>query len=116
AARHLLVTRADDYPGLTWATAEGPLKERLAAEPGRSLYVVVEKILGEGEPLPADWVTYGTTGYEFINLINSLFVDPAREGDMTRVYRDLTGQEVRFDDLVYQSKFHVLQSSLASEL
>jgi (1->4)-alpha-D-glucan 1-alpha-D-glucosylmutase len=116
AARHLLSTRPDDYPGLTWPAAEGLLKERFAADPGRPLYAVVEKILGEGEPLPSDWATDGTTGYEFINVLNGLFVDPAREGDMNRVYRDLTGQEIRFDDLVYQSKFHVLQSSLASEL
>jgi (1->4)-alpha-D-glucan 1-alpha-D-glucosylmutase len=116
AARHLLQTKPDDYPGLTWSDLESPLKERFAAEPKRPLYVVVEKILGEGEPLPETWATDGTTGYEFINLINGLFVDAAREKDMTRVYRDLTGEETRFDELVYRSKFHVLQSSLASEL
>ncbi|HKA06860.1 MAG TPA: malto-oligosyltrehalose synthase [Gemmataceae bacterium] len=116
AARHLLATRSEEYPGLTWVIAEGPLNERFSTEPGHPLYVVVEKILGEGEPLPTDWATDGTIGYEFVNLVNSLFVDPARDGDMTRVYRDLTGEDIRFDDLVYQCKFHVLQSSLASEL
>ena len=29
--------------------------------PGKPLYVVVEKILGRGESLPADWQVYGTT-------------------------------------------------------
>jgi (1->4)-alpha-D-glucan 1-alpha-D-glucosylmutase len=115
-ARHLLDTRPDDYPGLTWAEAEGPLRERFSANPARPLYVVVEKILGEGEPLPAGWTTDGTTGYEFINLVNGLFVDPGREKEMSRAYRDLTGQETPFDELVYRSKFHMLQSTLASEL
>jgi (1->4)-alpha-D-glucan 1-alpha-D-glucosylmutase len=115
-ARHLLEARPDDYPGVRWAEAEGPLKERFAADPKRPLYVVVEKILGEGEQLPADWATDGTTGYEFINLINGLFVDPGREKDMTRVYRELTGQDTPFEELLYHSKFHMLQSTLASEL
>jgi (1->4)-alpha-D-glucan 1-alpha-D-glucosylmutase len=115
-ARHLIDTTPDDYPGLTWTEAEGPLRERFGANPARPLYVVVEKILGEGEPLPADWATDGTTGYEFINLINGLFVDPGREKEMSRVYRDLTGEDTAFDELVYRSKFHMLQSTLASEL
>jgi (1->4)-alpha-D-glucan 1-alpha-D-glucosylmutase len=116
AARHLLEMKPDDYPGLTWSAAEGPLKERFAGDPQRPLYVVVEKILGEGEPLPESWVTDGTTGYEFINLINGLFVDSAHERGMSQVYRELTGEDTRFEELVYRCKFHVLQSSLASEL
>src|SRR5262245_40418343 len=115
-ARHLLHTQADDYPGLTWVAAEGPLRERFAGNDTRPLYVVVEKILGNQEPLPADWATEGTTGYEFINVVNGLFVDPARERDMSRVYRDLTAVELHFDEIVYRSKFHLLQASLASEL
>ena len=43
----------------------------------RPLYVVVEKILGPGEQLPSDWPVYGTSGYEFINAVNDLFVDSA---------------------------------------
>ena len=31
----------------------------------RRFYIVVEKILGAGEQLPADWPVHGTTGYEF---------------------------------------------------
>jgi len=116
AARHLLATRPDDYLDLSWPAAEGPLRERFSAHPATPLYVVVEKILGEGEPLPADWATAGTTGYEVVNVINGLFVDPARERDISRVYRDLTGVDKRFDDLVYLCKFHLLQASLASEL
>jgi (1->4)-alpha-D-glucan 1-alpha-D-glucosylmutase len=115
-ARHVIDTKPDHYPGLTWAEAEGPLRERFGTNPARPLYVVVEKILGEGEPLPADWTTDGTTGYEFINLVNGLFVDPSREKEMSRVYRDLTGQDTPFEELVYRSKFHMLQSTLASEL
>ncbi|HJZ89977.1 MAG TPA: alpha-amylase family glycosyl hydrolase, partial [Gemmataceae bacterium] len=116
AARHLLATRPDDYGGLNWSAAEAPLREQVAAGDSRPLYVVVEKILGQNEPLPADWATDGTTGYEFINAVNGLFIDPAREKDTTRVYRDLTAVDMPFDEVVYRCKFHLLQASLASEL
>ena len=46
---------------------------------GRPLpfYVVVEKILGHDELLRREWPVHGTTGYEFLNLLNGVFVDAA---------------------------------------
>ena len=41
----------------------------------RPLYVVVEKILGVREALREDWPVYGTSGYDFLNVLNGLFVD-----------------------------------------
>ena len=40
------------------------------------LFVVVEKILGPDEPLPEKWPVDGTTGYDFTNQMNGLFVPP----------------------------------------
>ncbi len=40
-----------------------------------SLYLVVEKILARDENLPPGWPVCGTTGYDFLNLLNGLFVD-----------------------------------------
>jgi (1->4)-alpha-D-glucan 1-alpha-D-glucosylmutase len=115
-ARHLLATKASDYPGLTWEQVRTPLRERFRAEPEHHLYVVVEKILGHNEPLPADWTTDGTTGYEFLNVVNGLFVDPAREDAVTGVFHLLTGFDEPFEQLVYEKKFQILQSLLSSEL
>src|SRR5437667_6928125 len=42
------------------------------------VYVVTEKILAGNEPLPSDWRTHGTTGYDFLNFVNGPFID--REG------------------------------------
>ena len=54
------------------------LRSRLAPERGKRpaspFYVVVEKILAEGEDLPAEWPVQGTTGYDFLNLANGVFV------------------------------------------
>jgi (1->4)-alpha-D-glucan 1-alpha-D-glucosylmutase len=80
------------------------------------LYVVVEKILGTGEQLPDDWGVFGTTGYEFLNAINALFVDVKHVKPFTQVYHDWIGDEIRFRDLVFQKKTLVLQTALTSEL
>ncbi|MBS0170669.1 MAG: malto-oligosyltrehalose synthase [Nitrospira sp.] len=96
-----------------WAAAELPHK------PGNdhpSLFIVVEKILGSGEQLPRSWPVAGTTGYDFLNVLNGLFVRTDHAKAMEAVYRNLTGQRVPFDELVYQSKKLIMRASMSSEL
>jgi (1->4)-alpha-D-glucan 1-alpha-D-glucosylmutase len=78
--------------------------------------VVVEKILTGDEQLPREWPVHGTTGYDFMNLVNGLFVDPESVGKMDRIYRVFTGGKISFDNLVYRSKKIVMHAALASEL
>lgn len=40
-------------------------------------WLIVEKILERGEPLPAHWPVDGTTGYDALGDVCGLFVDPA---------------------------------------
>ncbi|MEA2576369.1 MAG: (1-_4)-alpha-D-glucan 1-alpha-D-glucosylmutase [Chloroflexia bacterium] len=82
----------------------------------RPLYVVVEKILARGESLPGDWVVYGTTGYEFTNDVNGLFVDSANARAFDEIYNSVIGEKVKFADLVYQSKQRIMRLSLSSEI
>src|SRR5205823_6041185 len=56
-----------------WFTAASV--EREHALPPWPLYVVAEKILAEGEPLPPDWAVAGTVGYDFLCTLNGLFVE-----------------------------------------
>jgi (1->4)-alpha-D-glucan 1-alpha-D-glucosylmutase len=81
-----------------------------------SLYVVVEKILGPGETLPADWPTRGTSGYDTLVQINNLFVDPASAEAFTRGYERWIGHPLPFEELVHEKKLQVLRMALASEL
>jgi (1->4)-alpha-D-glucan 1-alpha-D-glucosylmutase len=116
-AKHLHAARPEDYDGLAWADAEGPLRERFAAAAeDRPLYVVVEKILGHGERLPDNWAADGTTGYEFLNAVNGLFVDPAGEGPLSEVYERFAGLDEPFEEIVYRNKQLILRSALSSEL
>ncbi|MFO0729561.1 MAG: malto-oligosyltrehalose synthase [Nitrospiraceae bacterium] len=80
------------------------------------LYLVVEKILGTNEELPAPWPVYGTTGYEFLSLINGLFVDRNNERAMDQAYARFVGEEQPFDELAYACKRLIMKVSMVSEL
>jgi (1->4)-alpha-D-glucan 1-alpha-D-glucosylmutase len=49
-------------------------------------HVWVEKILEPGEELRESWPVDGTTGYEFLNDVLGIFVDPAAEDAFTSLY------------------------------
>ena len=107
----------DEGKTMEWQDLEGPLLEQMRALAfDNPLYVVVEKILAPAETLPADWQTNGTSGYDFLNMINTLFVDPAGEEPLTNFYRSLTGDDGRFADMVYAKKSLILRDTLSSEL
>lgn len=79
-------------------------------------WIVAEKILEAGERLPDEWPIAGTTGYEFLNLVNGLLVDPRGEAGLTSTYVDLTGEAGDFAGLVCDCKRLILDQLLASEV
>jgi (1->4)-alpha-D-glucan 1-alpha-D-glucosylmutase len=81
-----------------------------------SFCVVVEKILGGDEQLPADWPACGTTGYDFLNAVNAVFVDARGLKVLDAVYRRFTGSQLDFGDAVYESKKQVMQDLFGAEL
>jgi (1->4)-alpha-D-glucan 1-alpha-D-glucosylmutase len=90
------------------AQADSPLR--------RPLYVVAEKILGKDERLPDDWLVHGTTGYEFLNMVNGLFVEAGNESAFSRIYQRATTMEAAFRPYVREKKFLILQVALSGEL
>jgi (1->4)-alpha-D-glucan 1-alpha-D-glucosylmutase len=93
--------------------------ERLQARvgrPGEPFYIVVEKILAQYEDLPDAWPIAGTTGYDTLNLIGGLFVDPAGERPLDLLYRRFARRTQAFDDILYESKQRILRANLASEV
>lgn len=79
-------------------------------------YVVAEKILSGTERLPSEWPVCGTTGYDFANLVNGLFVDPNSAARFERTYRNFIADEINFDDLAYRCRKLIIRVALASEL
>ena len=97
----------------TWAKTE--LVPR-AGEAERPFFLVVEKILTREETLPVQWPVYGTTGYDFLTLVNGLFVDGSHEQDFNRLYARFIGSRVSFEDLAYESKQLIMRASMSSEI
>jgi (1->4)-alpha-D-glucan 1-alpha-D-glucosylmutase len=83
---------------------------------GSKPYVIVEKILAGNERLPCEWPVCGTTGYDFANLVNGLFIDPANAGRMERIYESFIGDEVDIEDVGYRSRRLIVRTALISEL
>ena len=80
------------------------------------LYVVVEKILGPEEPLPAQWPAAGSTGYDFLRTVNGLFVDWKGLHDLKRVFDRFVGRPADFREVVHDSKLTILRGAMSSEL
>ncbi len=81
-----------------------------------SCYIVVEKILNPGEHLPEHWPVHGTTGYNFLAVLNGIFIDQDNEKRLTDTYTRFTRTRVDFPELVYESKKLIILTSLSSEI
>ena len=106
-----------------WETLVEPLHKSIEAHLTEStpptlwpLLVVVEKILGGEEPLVEQWMVHGTSGYDFVNMANGLFIDSTSQKALTSFYHEWVGNRLGFRELVYRNKSLILNISLASEL
>ena len=91
------------------------LQDTVTASIGAPLYVLVEKILGEEETLPADWPVAGTTGYEFISAVTGLFTDPRGLARLRRLSRRRESPS-RFRDLAVEKKRQVIDELFGGEM
>jgi (1->4)-alpha-D-glucan 1-alpha-D-glucosylmutase len=92
--------------------------QRLAAaafpEHPSSPRVYVEKILGYGESLRAEWPVAGTTGYDFLNRVEALFIDPGGYEAIEDEYRRIIRQPLEFPAIARQGKRLVLETGLSA--
>jgi (1->4)-alpha-D-glucan 1-alpha-D-glucosylmutase len=77
--------------------------------------VWVEKILDPGEHL-RDWPVSGTVGYEFLNDVCALFVDPASEDVLTRLWSSVSGDERGFGEVALEAKLEQARGTFAPEV
>jgi (1->4)-alpha-D-glucan 1-alpha-D-glucosylmutase len=102
--------RVDHPDGL--ADPAGYLR-RLRA--GGARHVWVEKILDPGEPL-RDWAVEGTVGYEFLNDVAALFVDPAGEAPLTDLWVEISGDGRPFGEVALEAKLEQVRGPFAPEV
>jgi (1->4)-alpha-D-glucan 1-alpha-D-glucosylmutase len=95
---------------------QGRLGEARSAGGTPGFYVAVEKILGRDEELLEDWPACGSTGYDFLNALNAVFVDADGLNALDATYQRFSGSRSDFEDVVYESKKRVMRELFAAEL
>jgi (1->4)-alpha-D-glucan 1-alpha-D-glucosylmutase len=80
-----------------------------------NFYVVIEKILAEGERLPRFPAVAGTTGYEWLNVMSRLLLDQRGLEPLDRTWREVSGDTRSFGEILIRSKRRVMANILASE-
>ncbi|MBD1822629.1 malto-oligosyltrehalose synthase [Cyanobacteria bacterium FACHB-DQ100] len=79
-------------------------------------YIVAEKILQPGEDLPKDWSIQGTSGYDYLNYLNSVFCDVQNEPRFDEIYQRIQGRSIPFEEVVLDKKRLILDKNLAGDL
>ncbi|MBU0672881.1 MAG: malto-oligosyltrehalose synthase, partial [Candidatus Margulisbacteria bacterium] len=80
------------------------------------IYLLVEKILAEGEKLPEDWPVQGTTGYDFLNQINALFCRKEGARQFAKIYYKFAGQPLSYDQLLADKKRLIIGRHMAGNI
>ena len=93
---------------------EASVRQTLPTRAGPILWV--EKILATHERLPPEWLTDGTTGYDFMNEVAAVLHDPDGEAEMTRIWVQATGRPGDFEIEAVNARRQILRDSLSSEL
>ena len=92
------------------------LRSITKSEEKDQFYLVTEKILGDGEPLPQTWPVAGTSGYDFLGILNNLFLHENGLPEILRIYQDFSGVSSTWEDTVYEKKKFIMDSSFGGEV
>ncbi len=90
--------------------------EKLRELVGDETYIVVEKILEKGEELPKYWPIEGTSGYDFLALVNNLFTNKNAEKEFNKFYQELAGEQKPIRKQIREKKALILRGQMGGEL
>jgi (1->4)-alpha-D-glucan 1-alpha-D-glucosylmutase len=90
------------------------LQRRLAGS--STFYIILEKILARGETLPEEFPVAGTTGYDFCDALNNVFVNGEGLGQLDAFYRTFSGITQSFDEIAYEKKKQVIHELFSGEM
>ena len=79
-------------------------------------WIIGEKILEPGEFQREDWPIEGTSGYDFLNVCNSLLVSGDGMKELSSIFGDFTDEPVDFDAVAHDKKINVQQEALGSDV
>ncbi|QDM16154.1 malto-oligosyltrehalose synthase [Tardiphaga sp. vice352] len=81
----------------------------------KPFYVLIEKILGEDERLVDLAGVHGTTGYEWLNAITQVLVEPRGLDPLDEIWRQVSNSSPKFAPVLREAKQRVLETLLLSE-
>ena len=91
-------------------------RERPGALADQPAYLVVEKILGPGERLPADWKVDGASGYDFMDDVSALLHAPEAEEKLGAFWAEISGRAADFDAEEEIARREILDRSFSAQL
>ncbi len=89
---------------------------RLRDLAGEETYIVAEKILEKGEHMPQQWPVQGSTGYDFLALVNNLFTSRSAGKPFTQFYEQLVNSHAAVHEQILQKKAYILTGHMGGEL
>lgn len=98
------------------ARMEALMPQRPVSLPRERAIIVVEKILAEGEELPADWDVDGTTGYDFMNTVSAIQHDGRNERLFTDLWTSISGRSADFEIEECRARREIIESAFANAL
>ncbi len=79
-------------------------------------YIVIEKILAEGEPLATDWGVDGTSGYDFMAQVTALLHDPAGAEPLAALWAEVSGRSATFEPEELRARQEMLSWQFEGQL
>jgi len=89
--------------------------KRLRERTGQ-IYITVEKVLASNEELRGEWPVDGSTGYDFLAILNGIFCDAANEARLTKIYSNFTGLKDPFEELLYLKKKLIIEMDMTGDV
>lgn len=82
--------------------------DKLRIMTGEEMYIVAEKILTGDEDIPGNWPLQGTTGYDFLVMVNNLLTYKKSNPKLRKFYKTIAGTDA--EEVIYQKKKLILQT------
>jgi malto-oligosyltrehalose synthase/4-alpha-glucanotransferase len=89
--------------------------KRLRRLTGSEAYIIVEKILEPGEQME-NWPIQGSTGYDFLAMVNNLLTNVKSEKAFTAFYQKIIDSTTPITEQIARKKTYILQRQMQGEL
>ncbi|HEX2922158.1 MAG TPA: malto-oligosyltrehalose synthase [Bacteroidales bacterium] len=89
--------------------------ENLRDQAGANTYIVSEKILENDEEMPYGLTAQGTSGYDFLGIVNNLFTYNKNFEKFKKFYAELTGITKDIEEIIYEKKKFILENFMKGE-